>query len=184
MAELEITSDTHYMSNPFLTKALAEKALDLIAPSIELAMETKLASRNALHIVVMNYRSETINTSPSESFERSILAERSINRDSWPADRPLDQFARAKTEVTWRTGHASYYIREFMPWAFKGGDFKYGGAVNIGGIVVGASGMQWQLDQCFAEMVASAIKMLVLLEASKAYEDKAAFFLPASVPAS
>jgi hypothetical protein len=139
------------MSNPNVTdlQEFAAKALELAHPSIA-ALIKQSEERNTLHVVILE---------PGVPYDPivdrlPILREATFgdqNPDNWKRSFPT--IARAKARVCWRTSMSSRTVGEQAPYLYKAGDTKWPGGVVCDGLIVAASGLDWQFDEACAHMV-------------------------------
>ena len=145
-------------TSPFMTAAIAEKAVSMALPAILAMMESGQMKRKALHIVVINPLAI-----PSQStFEDAILYEYSIgDRQRWEHD--YYGIARSKAEISWVNAWSNRQVRN-MPWLLAPGNTKYiGSAVSEdGGLIVVASGVQDYYDEMSAKMVLAALQAVAI----------------------
>lgn len=145
-----------------LSADLANKAIDMVMPSILAMMESKQFKRPELHIVVMNPGKHPWNTDDPSN---AILVERTIgNPDGW--EKPYGQIARAKAITSWRTGLPTRDVVQTMPYLLTANedwsDSVYPGSAVLFGIAVGASGVQSWYDEFVSYMVAAACRALCI----------------------
>ena len=69
--------------------------------------------------------------------------------------KPFEEFARAKARLCWRTGRSSRDVGENAPHLlnYDGHDIKYPGGVVDNGLIVAASGLDWQYDEAAARII-------------------------------
>jgi len=148
----------------------ARAAVGLALPAIAQAMRDPAAGDSGcLHIVVLDP------LAPHDGgFERAILHEHSINRERWDAD--YAAFARAKAQLSWRTGMDSHRVQALAPHRLEPGDTLLWGSVCLDGIVVAVSGMQAWYDEALALTVAAFLRALAKGRAVRAAGD--GLFLP------
>jgi len=137
------------MYKPLITRETAQQAVGCVRPLFERAVTTSdFGDSGCAHVVVMDpYARPGFIT-----FEQAVLYEESFNRERWDADYAM--YARAKANVSWRTGRDSYGLAVTAPQLLESGDAVLGGAVCVDGIVVGVSGMYNWYDEALAASVA------------------------------
>lgn len=140
----------------YLTPAVAERAVALVAPMVEAARaDPEVVGSGFLYVVVMDPGKPPA----SASFEDAVLYERAFgDRERWDAD--YAAFARAKAHLSWRTGRDGRVMQECYPHLLRTGDTVLGGGVCVDGIVVGVSGAFPAFDEAFAGAVAFALRAL------------------------
>lgn len=138
----------------FIDRAAAEKAVQLSLPMIEAALESRVAGESGfLYIVIMKPGA----TPASSSFEDAILYEHAVgDRAKWDAD--YAAFARAKAQVSWKTGLDGHLVQELKPHLLEKGDTVLWGGVVLDDIVVGVSGADPWYDEVFAGTVAMCLR--------------------------
>ncbi|OGZ60742.1 MAG: hypothetical protein A2919_01130 [Candidatus Spechtbacteria bacterium RIFCSPLOWO2_01_FULL_43_12] len=135
-----------------LTKIVAQKAIDIVSASFMAAVEMQEAKRPAIHIVVMD---PTKRPEMGFTFEEAILCEVSVGE----AEKYIP-IARAKAKSTWIHRMPAQEIQQFYPHLLEKGATKWGGSAYLHHISVGASGVQYQIDQWVSELVASTCRAL------------------------
>lgn len=140
----------------FIDRHAAEKAIGLVMPMIEAAMQiTEVGESGFLYIVVM----DPLLTPERASFEEAILYEHAVgDREKWDAD--YAAFARAKARVAWRTGMDGHLVQELRPHMLTARDTVLWGSVVVDGIVVSVSGANPWYDEAFAGTVAMSLRAL------------------------
>ncbi|WP_263769555.1 hypothetical protein [Propionivibrio soli] len=150
-------SDKHgKRGSHYLTEDVANRALDLVAPMIEVARDDRsVVGSGFLYVVVMDPA-----LPPGEArFEDAVLCERAFgDPKTWDAD--YAEFARAKAKLTWRLGRDGYAVQRDSPHLLRAGDTLIAGAVCLDGIVVAVSGAFPEYDEFFAGSVAVALRAL------------------------
>src|SRR2546421_4138116 len=146
------------MRSLLLNKKTAEEAVQIVLPAIQSAMETGLVKRKDLHVVILD---PAVKCDPWSSIEEAVLYEQSLGDiANWEHD--YVAIARAKADISWKTGFPSQAVQELFPHFLEGNDTVHAGSAVVSGIIVGISGVQWYFDQMFAEMVATACKALCI----------------------
>lgn len=138
----------------FLTKAVAEKAVTLVMPSILRMMEDHEVPRAALHIVIIDPLAPASGDAATPA-QGQILYEHSIGNQEGP-DWAYGRFARKKAELAWRHRQDTLVTAAHQPHLMAGGDCKWPGGVYFEGLAVAASGVQGFFDEMFARWVAAA----------------------------
>lgn len=142
-----------------LTKQLAEAVIPYVADIHERLWKTKLLKRDDLHMIIMD-PAKPFGTQECD-FEDAILVEHSFSPPrAW--EHPYRDIARAKAKATWRTGVPTRIIRECMPHLLAQGDTRYGGSVNLDGLIVAASGVQPWYDEAMSGIAANLLKAAVI----------------------
>lgn len=142
------------MSSALLTSDLVKKAVTMVAPAIELAMDSKLVKRRAFHIVILDP------TVPyADGQELPILHECSFGDAVW--EFPFKEYAHAKARFSWRTGLPSSEAQR-CPHLCQKGDIKYPGSVVHNGLIVAGSGVEGYFDQMFSGMTAVTCEGLTM----------------------
>ncbi len=126
----------------------AEQALKLAGPSIGVAIEA-YTNRNALVVVMLDPRVPCGSDQPLCVLQERHFGEPS--KEKW--SREFDKIALAKAEVCYRTGESTRTVGESRPYMYLPGDIKFPGGVVCDGLVVAASGLDWQFDEAVAHMV-------------------------------
>ncbi|GBG12608.1 phosphoenolpyruvate synthase [Novimethylophilus kurashikiensis] len=137
-------------------KTLAQQAVALCLPMIAAGLESQeVGASGFLYIVVMKPGI----TPHDATFQEAILYEHAVGDTSqWDAD--YGQFARAKAELSWRTGMDSHLVRETHPHLLAEGDSLLWGGLVRDGLVVAVSGADPWFDEVFAGAVAMTIRAL------------------------
>lgn len=135
---------------------IARHAVELSLPMINAAMDSREAGASGfLYIVVMRPGV----TSEQASFNDAILYEHAVGDTSkWDAD--YGAFARAKAELSWRTGMDSHDVQQNKPYLLAEGDSLLWGGVVTHGIVVAVSGADPWFDEAFAGSIAMFVRAL------------------------
>ena len=148
-----------------LTKDLAQRAVDLVRPSIEKILGSELAGgRPSLYLAVLTPGSDL------------LLYEESFGEPEVTWKYPYDDIALAKTHLCQRTGMVARNVQRDAPWLYEKGDTRYVGGVIENGLVVAASGLQDYLDEMISWMVLSAIQGLCRDVIAKIPDDAPDFF--------
>lgn len=140
-----------------LTKALVESCIPVISATYDAMLSRGWLKRPDLHMVFLDPCAPYLGAEHVESFKYSIMYEHSFT-DSREWEHPYDQIAREKAWATWRTGLPTRIIRECMPHLLIGGNTKYGGSVNVDGIIVAASGVQPWNDEGLSGVAAMILR--------------------------
>jgi hypothetical protein len=147
---------------PLIDRHAAETAVALALPMLDQSRQVKAVGESGfLHIVVM----DPARAPGSCVFEEAILYEYSVgDRSKWDAD--YAGFARAKAEVSWRSGLDSHVVQTLQPHRLNAGATLLWGSVCLDGIVVGVSGANAWYDEAFA----GSIALLIRAEAKARWE--------------
>lgn len=128
----------------YLTPAMAKQAISLALPSITAAMDTGVAKRHDLFIVIST---------------------RSLNGDRWNYiashacgdinnwEYSYDAVATSKDEISRRTGLSSREVQTMHPELLEPDDTIYYGNAIRNNIIVSCSGVQAWFDEVFANIV-------------------------------
>lgn len=142
-----------------LTEDLARKAIPIVEAAYKAVVNAGWLKCNDLHMVIMDPTEIYAGEPCLESFQMAILLEHSFtDPDKW--EHPYNEIARAKTHATWRTGLPTRFIRECAPHLLKYGNTRYGGSVNVDGIIVACSGVQPWFDEMFSGIAAMTLRGL------------------------
>jgi hypothetical protein len=135
---------------------MAHEAVALARPSIEAALQRpEVSGEHVLHVVVLDPRAKPGRV----SFDDAVLHEESVgDPQAWGAD--YRGFARAKAELSWRTGCDTHVIQELRPHLLGPGDTLLWGGVWRDGLVVATSGAHPWFDEAFANAVAGFVLAL------------------------
>jgi len=138
----------------FIDRSAAAKAVQLSLPMITAAMESRIAGESGfLYIVIMKPGT----SAASSSFEEAILYEHAVgDREKWDAD--YAAFARAKAQVSWKTGLDGHVVQELKPHLLERGDTVLWGGIVLDDIVVGVSGADPWYDEAFAGTIAMCLR--------------------------
>lgn len=135
---------------------IARHAVELCLPMINTAMESREAGASGfLYIVIMRP-----GVTPAQaSFSDAILYEHAVGDISkWDAD--YGAFARAKAQLSWRTGMDSHEVQQNKPYLLAEGDSLLWGGVVTHDIVVAVSGADPWFDEAFAGAIAMCVRAL------------------------
>jgi len=162
------------ISSYFIDRRAAEAAVRMCLPMITESMNNKEAGESGfLYLVVM----DPLRTPQACAFHDAILYEYAFgDRNKWDAD--YAKFARAKAEISWRTGQDGHLIQQLRPHLLAAGDTLVWGSVVLDGIVVSASGANPWYDEAFAGAVAMCLRAMA--KESMASFGHASPFLPES----
>jgi len=135
---------------------VAKHAVELCLPSIKASMDSREAGASGfLYIVIMRPGV----TAADSSFNDAVLYEHALgDRTRWDAN--YGAFARAKAELSWRTGMDSHQVQQTKPYLLAEGDSMLWGGVVLHDIVVAVSGADPWFDEVFAGSVALCIRAL------------------------
>jgi hypothetical protein len=134
----------------FLDHNTAKQAVELCLPSITAAMESRVAGASGfLYIVILKP-----GASPATgAFSDAILHEYAVGDTAkWDAD--YGAFARAKAELSWRTGMDTRLVQQSHPHMLTLGDSLLWGGVVVDDLVVAVSGADPWYDEAFAGTIA------------------------------
>jgi hypothetical protein len=146
----------HDFPDSLVDRDIAMRAVALSLPSIAAAMDSREAGASGfLYIVVMRP-----GVAPGAlAFKDAILYEHAVgDRTAWDAD--YGEFARAKAELSWRTGLDSQVVQQLKPHLLAHGDSLLSGAVVFEDIVVAVSGADPWYDEAFAGGIAMLVRAL------------------------
>lgn len=143
-------------SSYLVDQTAAKHAVELCLPMIDASMESREAGASGfLYIVIM----QPGITPAHADFNDAILYEHAVGDQSkWDAD--YGAFARAKAELSWRTGLDSHLVQQSKPYLLAKGDSLLWGGVVMHDIVVGVSGADPWYDEAFAGSIAMCVRAL------------------------
>jgi hypothetical protein len=144
------------LNSYFIDRRAAEAAVRMCLPMITESMNSKQAGDSGfLYLVVM----DPLRTPHDCAFHDAILYEYAFgDRNKWDAD--YAKFARAKAQISWRTGQDGHIVQELRPHLLAAGDVLVWGSVVLDGIVVSASGANPWYDEAFAGAVAMCLRAI------------------------
>ena len=142
------------MQSYLLTKTVAMQAVSIAKMSFLEAFEQGNVRRSSIHIVIM----DPVKTPECGFALGTVLYEESIGNP----DKECVAFARSKAEISWRYNIYSQVVQQIYPHLYEKGMTIWGGGVYLHGIAAGASGVQYQMDQWFAEMVIVTCRALCI----------------------
>lgn len=136
-----------------LDTALAQRALRLAAPTIELLLDQPgVSGERVLHVIVLN----PAVTPANGRFEDALLAESAFGAPKpWGAD--YRQFARDKAHLAWRWQRDSRDLVERAPHLLRAGDTRLWGSHVENGLIVAASGAHPWYDTAACRIVCALI---------------------------
>jgi hypothetical protein len=137
-------------------RSIAMQAVRLSMPTMEAAMDSREAGASGfLYVVVMRP-----GVAPGAlAFGDAILYEHAVGDPAgWDAD--YGAFARAKAELSWRTGLDSHVAQQLKPHLLAHGDSLLPGGIVFEGIVVAVSGADPWYDEAFAGAIALLVRAL------------------------
>lgn len=137
-------------------KDLAEKAIELVLPSIQGAMSSGLFKRQHMHLIILDGRIPYEGQTVEEMVQQAVLAEFSIGEDDW--EHNYKDIARSKVHMTWKTGKPSDQVPHHMR---QDGDTIYSGSAIVDSTIAGGSGVQWYFDRMAGTWLASGYNALV-----------------------
>ncbi len=130
----------------YLTKARAQRAIELAEPSIFALMQS-VTNKKAVHIVILGIDGSIVyeqNVGPDVETEKQLLA-------------ICTEIARSKAQIHFRTGRPSAEVQARRAHALQVGDTIWGGSAEHEGIIVAASGVQGFYDEAICGIVASIL---------------------------
>ncbi len=144
------------LNSYFIQPEAARKAVELSLPMMQAAMDSKLAGESGfLYIVIM----QPGVTPASASFEEAILYEHAVgDTRKWDAD--YRGFARAKAQVSWKTGMDGHMVQALRPHLLEAGDTTLWGGIVLDDIVVAVSGADPWYDEAFAGTLAFCLRAI------------------------
>ena len=150
------------MKSAVLTSELASRAVDLVIPAIQMTMETGLAKRSDLHIVIGD---PAFLPRDDISYELwvaiGIVYERSLTLpDNW--EYPYQEIARHKAYLSWKYQMPTQILQTRAPHILCTGDTIYYGSYYADLLSVAASGVEPYFDQMFATWTGEACRGLCI----------------------
>jgi hypothetical protein len=130
----------------YLTKARAQRALELAEPSIVALMQS-VTSKKAVHVIILGV-------------DGTIIHEQNIGPDAEADKQRLvtsTEVARSKAQIHFRTGRPSAEVQSRRPHSLLVGDTIWGGSADHEGIIVACSGVQGFYDETICGIVASIL---------------------------
>lgn len=155
----------------FDLRQYAEDALQIAGPSIESAIK-RCPGRNAVYVVILDPRQPY-----TQGAKLPVLSERWFGEESpgkWLRDCKVITYSKA--EVCWRTGMSTRTVGEKAPYLYEEGDTKFPGGVVCDGLIVAASGLDWQFDEACAHMVIAFLWAKVRRERDLVMADQSCIF--------
>lgn len=149
---------------PYHAREAAAQAVRLAAPMLEAARTNRHVGESGfLHVVVMHPLAR-----PTEcDFDAAVLYEESFGDTAkWDAD--YGAYARAKAQLSWRTGRASHSVLALSPHLLRADDVTVWGSAVVDGIVVAVSGANPWFDEAFAGAIAHLFKACVQAQSAPA----------------
>lgn len=138
-----------------LSKAIASQAVDLATPTVIALMDSGVAKRHHLCIVVA-----TRGIGPGNGHSYTVKASRKFgDPDEW--ENPYEEIALGKTAITARTGLSSRQVQLMQPELLLDYDVCYWGNTILGNIIVSCSGIQPWLDEAVSNTVAWLCRALI-----------------------
>ena len=138
-----------------IDKNTVRQAIPIITAAYQAMLSDGMLKRADFHMVFL----DPVRRYGACEFEEAILYEHSFtDRRGW--ENPYDRIARAKTRATWRTGLPTRVIRECAPYLLDVGDTRFGGSVNLDGLIVGGSGVQPWYDETLSGIGAYVLRGL------------------------
>ncbi len=148
-------------TSALVTYELVQRAMMLVRPAILDLLSSGHVSRTCMHIVLLDPSNRA---DLGHDWLDAILYEESFGTDDPDWGQKFINIARAKAQVSWRTGLPSHVVALTMPALYHPGDTKYGGSMVLDGITASASGVQWQLDLFVSTIITAAIRSLALMK--------------------
>jgi hypothetical protein len=153
-----------------LTEELAERAIDLTIPVIE--MVNQISERGydkpQGHIIICRPR-----TYMDQAWKDLVLAKRSFgNRENW--GKAFDLIAYSKAERTWFWGEPTSVVQT-MPQLLFDGDTLFFGSAIVGKIPTAYSGYEPEFDEVIAGAAGYWCQALCKLKAKKMLESGKSF---------
>lgn len=157
---------------PFVgvSEEICKAAFRIIRPAISAAATDGIVNREAGHLVVLDpaipYEPKYRNAIADLRFGSLVLWSESIG-DALAHD--LEKYAaiaEAKAFTSYLTGLPSHLVQQQFPSLYVPTMTKWGGSAVAGvgpmRLIVAFSGVQWNFDQMFSEMMLSAIQAICL----------------------
>jgi len=138
-----------------LTPELAAQAVEILRPSIETLIKNQ-NGRLVIYIVILD-------PVAAAKGVYEVLWEGPIgeaNTDKWP--KSYNEFAHAKTRVTFQTRLPSHLVRFHAPYMYQNGDFKFGGSDIRENLITGSSGLDWHHDYLVSATINATLHALCL----------------------
>jgi len=137
-----------------VSRAIAERALDALAPMLAILLaDREVSGESAMHVVVIDPTANPRTT----AFEDAILCERSYGTPAqWQAD--YAWYARAKARLAWREQMTLRTLFAQHAERLRADDIRVEGAVRDGRWIVGASGAQAWYDHAIATCAIALIE--------------------------
>jgi hypothetical protein len=129
-----------------LTRAEAQKAIELATPTILFMMDEGVVNNPHLHVIVARIAEHTTNGFLT-------LAEQSFGEQGDWVDN-YDNIARMKTKISARTGLTSRQVQRLHPELLVYVDVMYWGNAVLGNLIVSCSGVQPWFDEAISNTVA------------------------------
>ena len=154
-----------------LTAELCNKALEIVRPTIEAAMENGTFKRKQGYLFVLDPtipwepKYQDVGNKADSPFNTDVILFQESWEDSRRWDAPFGVVAIQKAFASWKTGLSAQDIQQKAPYLYQRGWTKWGGSsVGEGGLVVAFSGVQAYYDQMISEMMLAAIRAVCLHE--------------------
>ena len=131
-----------------ITTEICQQAWEIITPSLAAASKDGVTNNHAGTVIVLDPQTEEVIFSAviDSEHEKALM---------------YSEIAKAKAEVSRRTGMPSSLVQTQDPDLYVEGDTNWGGStVDEGGLVVAFSGVQAVFDEMIAEWMASAIRAI------------------------
>ena len=142
------------MKSYLLTEEVTKQAVSLAKVVFLEAAVRHVVRLPSIHVVIM----DPVKTPECGFALGTVLYEESIGNPS----KDCVAFARSKAEISWRHKMYSQVVQQIYPHLYEKGMTIWGGGVYLHGIAAGASGVQYQMDQWFAELVIITCRALCI----------------------
>lgn len=137
-----------------IDRAMAEQAVSLALPMIDAALDSREAGASGfLYVVIMKPGFTPLHG----TFADATLYEHARGDPAnWDAD--YRGFARAKAQLSWKTGMDTHAVQQLKPHLLARGDTLLWGSVVLDQIIVAASGADPWYDEAFAGSIAMCLR--------------------------
>lgn len=148
----------------FIDQNTARQAVELCLPTITAAIDSRMIGASGfLYIVILKPEASPA----TSSFADAILYEHAIGDPAdWDAD--YGAFARAKAELSWRTGLSTRVVQQSYPHLLAVGDSMLWGGIVVDRLTVAVSGA----DPWYDEAIAGSIAYFLFALAKKGVYDQ------------
>lgn len=169
---------TKTMRPAILTKQLADRAIEMVLPSILAMAEAGVTNKAHLKIFVLDGTQPW--GSDQGSWDAAFVTEYTLgNTDDWLW--PYDEYAKSKSHLSWRTKLDGHMAQMLAPFVYSEGDTRHAGSVYRNGLVVGVSGVQGHFDYTIADMIAAVIRGMSM-DVMKGMTSDSPDFFPVTMP--